>query len=127
MLAPQVLLAQALSQQGDFSMVIFSNIGLSGGDLQEAGFSFLDGGESVVCLCLFGIWVVGFGFFFRKSDLFGLGAISEVNLPAWDTGTCFRNKILLHHGALCKTAVQITRLKRDSPLMTPVVAGFFLN
>lgn len=86
--------------------------------MQEAAFSFLDGGGSVVCLFLFGVcWG-----FFRKSDFFG---ISEVNLPAWDTGTCFRNETLLHHGALCKTAVQITREKRDSPLMTPVVAGFF--
>lgn len=66
-------------------MVIFSKIGLLGGDLQEVAFSFLG-------------W--GLRFFFL-----GLDAISEVNLPAWNSGTCFRNKILLHHGALCKTVL----------------------
>ena len=43
--------------------------------------------------------------FFKKSYFLGLAALSEVNLPAWDTGICFRNKILLHYGVLCKNVL----------------------
>lgn len=44
-------------------------------------------------------------FSFSASNFPGHGALSEVNLAAWDTGFCFRNKIVLHHRALFNTVM----------------------
>jgi len=91
-------------------VITFTEIGLSGRDLGEVAFWFF--------------------FFLKRSNLFGLSALSEVGLPAWDTGICFRNKMLLRCGALCKTAVQVFPppvYQGEKYSVTLVVAGFFLN